>query len=79
MRKSCRENTCLTSVPTVELQRDGDENEGDYWLALLLLLQEQEDMGETVRESCNRYITGDVDLIVAATVTDSAITLAQKA
>ncbi|PVI05794.1 hypothetical protein DM02DRAFT_71331 [Periconia macrospinosa] len=68
----------LPKVFEVELQQDEDDGDEEFWIALSLLLQEQQDMREIVRKSWSNYKDGTVDLIVAAMVTDTAIKLAQK-
>ena len=43
------------------------------------MLQEQQDMREVVCENWQKYRSGEVDLVVAAMTTDTAIKLAQGA
>ncbi|KAF2645390.1 hypothetical protein P280DRAFT_441828 [Massarina eburnea CBS 473.64] len=69
----------LPEVPNVMFEQDEEDEEEEFWCAVSLLLQEQEDMRDVVRDSWEEYKNGNIDLIVAAMVTDTAIKLAQKA
>lgn len=68
----------LPEVSKVEFEEEGD-SEDEFWVAVSLLLQEQLDMEEIVREHWQKYNASQVDLMVAAMVTDTALKLAQNA
>ncbi|KAF2123222.1 hypothetical protein BDV96DRAFT_593660 [Lophiotrema nucula] len=69
----------LPEVAKVVLEQDETDLEEELRLAISLLLQELGNMGTVVRGNWQKYRNGDIDLIVAAMVTDTAIQLAQKA
>ncbi|KAI4953212.1 hypothetical protein J4E86_006753 [Alternaria arbusti] len=69
----------LPDVSNVTLEEAEEDKEDDFWIAVALMLQEQQDMREVVRDNWQKYKSGKVDLIVAAMTTDTAIKLAQSA
>ncbi|KAL1801524.1 hypothetical protein ACET3X_001866 [Alternaria dauci] len=68
----------LPKVSSVVLGEAEEDKEDDFWIAVALMLQEQQDMREVVRENWQKYKSGEVDLAVAAMNTDTAIKLAQN-
>ncbi|CAN9135973.1 unnamed protein product [Alternaria sp. RS040] len=69
----------LSEFSGVKLEEVEEDKEDDFWVAVALMLQEQQDMREVVRENWEKYKSGEVDLVVAAMTTDTAIKLAQGA
>jgi hypothetical protein len=69
----------LPEVSDVAFEEAEEDREDDFWVAVALMLQEQQDMREVVRENWQKYRSGKVDLVVAAMTTDTAIKLAQNA
>lgn len=69
----------LPKVSDVTFEESEEDKEDDFWIAVALMLQEQQDMREVVRENWQKYKSGKVDLVVAAMTTDTAIKLAQNA
>jgi hypothetical protein len=69
----------LPEVSDVAFEEAEEDREDDFWVAVALMLQEQQDMREVVRENWQKYRSGKVDLVVAAVTTDTAIKLAQNA
>jgi hypothetical protein len=69
----------LSEFSSVKFEEVEEDKEDDFWVAVALMLQEQQDMREVVRENWQKYRSGEVDLVVAAMTTDTAIKLAQGA
>ncbi|RYO72026.1 hypothetical protein AA0113_g1766 [Alternaria arborescens] len=67
----------LSEFSGVMLEEVEEDKEDDFWVAIALMLQEQQDMREVVRENWQKYKSGKVDLVVAAMTTDTATKLAQ--
>jgi hypothetical protein len=66
----------LSEFSSVKFEEVEEDKEDDFWVAVALMLQEQQDMREVVRENWQKYRSGEVDLVVAAMTTDTAIKLA---
>jgi hypothetical protein len=67
----------LSEFSGVMLEEVEEDKEDDFWVAVALMLQEQQDTREVVRENWQKYKSGRVDLVAAAMTTDIAIKLAQ--
>lgn len=69
----------LPQVGKVELEQDDSEKEEELWFAVGVFLQEPQTLREVACENWKKFHDGEIDLIAAAMVTDTAIKLAQKA
>ncbi|KAF2868870.1 hypothetical protein BDV95DRAFT_596572 [Massariosphaeria phaeospora] len=73
------EESSLPAVAEVVFQQDESEKEEEFWFAFGVFLQELQSLRDIASETWLKYKQGEVDLVVAAMVTDTAIKLAQRA
>ncbi|KAF2251706.1 hypothetical protein BU26DRAFT_451587, partial [Trematosphaeria pertusa] len=73
------EDLALPDVVHVLLEKDDEELEEELKLAVSVFLEGLQAMHGVACEQWKKYKSGEVDLIVAAMVTDAAIKLAQRA